>query len=185
MNIAICARRALPSASFWRRFTTKNGFTPRPATCRRVRSQSRNQQQQGSRFAAAHRMSFLRHREIYPSDGDASLTASVPAHRLDEFPAGYSSADCSPAVGYRTGGPDNQARNRPRAARRATLIRPERRQLRPRTHWCFHKPDQQCGSGPRAQYSDDPHASSKREGSRLGDYLSCRAQAARGQTRRK
>jgi hypothetical protein len=35
-------------------------------------------------------MSFLRHREIFPSDGGASLAANAPAHRLDEFPAGYS-----------------------------------------------------------------------------------------------
>src|SRR5713226_9425603 len=42
-------------------------------------------------------MSFLRHLEIYPSDGDATRVNRVPAHRLDEFPAGYSSAGCSPA----------------------------------------------------------------------------------------
>jgi hypothetical protein len=42
-------------------------------------------------------MSFLRHREIFPSDGGASPAANAPAHRLDEFPAGYSSAGCSPA----------------------------------------------------------------------------------------
>lgn len=35
--------------------------------------------------------------EIYPSDGDAGCHANVPAHRLDEFPVGYSSAGCSPA----------------------------------------------------------------------------------------
>jgi hypothetical protein len=43
-------------------------------------------------------MSFLRHREIYPSDGNASIVAGAPAHRLDEFPAGYSSAGCAPAL---------------------------------------------------------------------------------------
>src|ERR1700682_845977 len=42
-------------------------------------------------------MSFLRHPEIFPSDGGASLAANAPAHRLDEFPAGYSLAGCSPA----------------------------------------------------------------------------------------
>ncbi len=42
-------------------------------------------------------MSFPRHREIYPSDGDAVVSGRAPAHRLDEFPAGYSSAVCSPA----------------------------------------------------------------------------------------
>lgn len=45
-------------------------------------------------------MSFLRHAEIYPSDGGLGEAASAdgsPAHRLDEFPAGYSWAGCSPA----------------------------------------------------------------------------------------
>ena len=42
-------------------------------------------------------MSFFRHREIYPSDGGAGFAANAPAHRLDEFPASYSSASCSPA----------------------------------------------------------------------------------------
>src|SRR5258708_6833429 len=52
---------------------------------------------QGCRFAAAFCMSFLRHPEIFPSDGGARLAADAPAHRLDEFPAGYSLAGCSPA----------------------------------------------------------------------------------------
>ena len=43
-------------------------------------------------------MSFPRHQEIFPSDGGASPAANAPAHRLDEFPAGYSLAGCSPAV---------------------------------------------------------------------------------------
>ena len=42
-------------------------------------------------------MSFPRHPEIFPSDEDASR-ASVPAHRLDEFPAGYSLPGCAPAL---------------------------------------------------------------------------------------
>jgi hypothetical protein len=37
-------------------------------------------------------MSFPRHREIFPSDEDAGFAANVPAHRQDEFPAGYSLA---------------------------------------------------------------------------------------------
>jgi hypothetical protein len=57
-------------------------------------------------------MSFLRPREIFPSDGGASLAANTPAHRLDEFPAGYSLAGCAPAVKYQTEGLDKQARNR-------------------------------------------------------------------------
>ena len=43
-------------------------------------------------------MSLPRHREIFPSDGGASPAANASAHRLDEFPAGYSSAGCSPAL---------------------------------------------------------------------------------------
>jgi len=43
-------------------------------------------------------MSFPRHREIFPSDGGAGFAANAPAHRLDEFPAGYSLAGCSPAL---------------------------------------------------------------------------------------
>jgi len=42
-------------------------------------------------------MSFPRHREIYPSDGGSTAAGQAPAHRLDEFPAGYSLAGCSPA----------------------------------------------------------------------------------------
>ncbi len=42
-------------------------------------------------------MSFLRHREIYPSDGGTIVSGRASAHRLDEFPAGYSLAVCSPA----------------------------------------------------------------------------------------
>jgi hypothetical protein len=41
-------------------------------------------------------MSFLRHLEIYPSDGGASRKAGAPTHRLDEFPTGYSLAGWSP-----------------------------------------------------------------------------------------
>jgi len=33
-----------------------------------------------------------------PSDGNAGIVAAVPAHRLDEFPVGYSSASCTPAL---------------------------------------------------------------------------------------
>ena len=44
-------------------------------------------------------MSFFRHSEIYPSDGKGGPTelAGPPTHRLNESPAGYSSASCSPA----------------------------------------------------------------------------------------
>jgi hypothetical protein len=47
------------------------------------------------------RRSFLRHREIYQSDEQqserAQLLSHALAHRLDEFPVGYSLASCSPA----------------------------------------------------------------------------------------
>ena len=49
-------------------------------------------------------MSFLRHREIYRSDGlgfresgARSGGLHAPTHRFDEFPAGYSLAGCAPA----------------------------------------------------------------------------------------
>ena len=48
-------------------------------------------------------MSFFRQEEIYRSDGKDLKTngepaeTDSPAHRLDESPAGYSSAGCSPA----------------------------------------------------------------------------------------
>ncbi len=42
-------------------------------------------------------MSFPRHREIYPPMEAQTNTVSAPTHRLDEFPAGYSLAGCSPA----------------------------------------------------------------------------------------
>jgi hypothetical protein len=48
-------------------------------------------------------MSFLRHGEIYPCDEGDYGEGAIPsdhalAHRNDEFPAGYSSAGCSPAL---------------------------------------------------------------------------------------
>jgi len=48
-------------------------------------------------------MSFFRHAEIYRSDRKRGRRrkptgASFPDHRLDESPAGYSSAGCSPAL---------------------------------------------------------------------------------------
>ena len=47
------------------------------------------------------RLSFLRHQEIYQSDEQpserAQLLSYALAHRLDEFPVGYSLASCSPA----------------------------------------------------------------------------------------
>jgi hypothetical protein len=47
-------------------------------------------------------MSFFRHEEIFQSDGGSTVQGEPaetgpPDHRLDESPAGYSSAGCSPA----------------------------------------------------------------------------------------
>jgi len=62
-----------------------------------VRAGAARCSEKGGRCAAAYCMSFPRHREIFPSDEGANLAANAPAHRLDEFPAGYSSVGCSPA----------------------------------------------------------------------------------------
>src|ERR1035437_2329779 len=43
-------------------------------------------------------MSFLRHGEIFPSDGAPTLGSNAPAHRLDESPVGYSLTGWSPPV---------------------------------------------------------------------------------------
>ena len=47
-------------------------------------------------------MSFFRHREIFRSDVIRSVrerrNRRSPAHRLDEFPVGYSSPSCTPAL---------------------------------------------------------------------------------------
>src|SRR5439155_15612712 len=43
-------------------------------------------------------MSFKRHEEIYPNDRGADHKIDAPAHRSDEFPAGYSLTGCSPAL---------------------------------------------------------------------------------------
>jgi putative transposase len=52
-------------------------------------------------LSATMELSFSRDGEIYPSDaiecGEKADPASPPAHRLDESPAGYSLAGCSPA----------------------------------------------------------------------------------------
>jgi hypothetical protein len=43
-------------------------------------------------------MSFLRHGEIFPSDGAPTLESNAPAHRLDESPVGYSLTGWSPPL---------------------------------------------------------------------------------------
>jgi transposase InsO family protein len=49
-------------------------------------------------LAATLKLSFSRHEKIYQSDGQAGAASwLLPSHRLDESPAEYSSASCSPA----------------------------------------------------------------------------------------
>lgn len=55
-----------------------------------------------SATSQAAKMSFFRHEEIFQSDGGSTVQGEPaetgpPDHRLDESPAGYSSAGCSPA----------------------------------------------------------------------------------------
>ena len=63
--------------------------------------QSLGEFERRSRFRGA-TMSFFRHAEIYRSDRNRGrrrkpTEVGLPDHRLDESPAGYSSAGCSPA----------------------------------------------------------------------------------------
>ncbi len=63
-----------------------------------VRARCAGTNPQGGRCAASFLMSFLRHGEICHFDEGAIPLDRAPAHRNDEFPAGYSSAGCSPAL---------------------------------------------------------------------------------------
>lgn len=90
-------RRICRFASSWRKSTTKSDFTLRSGMCRPRSSKPVSRHSKRRPLRGAFCMSFNRHREIYPFDEDASMT-SVPAHRLDEFPVGYSLAGCAPAV---------------------------------------------------------------------------------------
>jgi hypothetical protein len=130
-------------------------------------------------------MSFPRHREIFPSDGGASPAANAPAHRLDEFPAGYSSAGWSPPVEYQTGSSGQRGKEQSCFQRVCTLIDALRPQQRPRAQWCFRKPDHQCGSGPRAQCSDDRLVSNEARMISFGRLLFRTARADAGQMRRR
>jgi len=53
-------------------------------------------EQHGCRYAAAFWVSFPKHPEIFPSDGGETTRANAFAHRLDEFPVGYSLEGWSP-----------------------------------------------------------------------------------------
>ena len=63
-------------------------------------------EQAAGKLVSGASMSFFRHEEIYRSDREdlkngKSAEANSPAHRLDESPAGYSSAGCSPRARLR------------------------------------------------------------------------------------
>ena len=113
-------------------------------------------------------MSFIRREEIFRPMWDSSwrslgaTTAAAPTHRLDEFPAGYSSAGWSPPVVYQTIRLDKEARNSVRLASDwgTTVVAP-RPQQRPRAQWCPTSPTTSVVSGPRAQCSDDKIASTE------------------------
>lgn len=71
-----------------------------------------------------------------------------PAHRLDEFPVGYSLASCSPVWGCA----DRQGRQGTRENRVSKANR------KPSLQWCSPSPFLQCGSRFRDQDSGDvPH----------------------------
>ena len=83
-NPGTCASTTMPNLAYkpsWRKI-----FPATPGNQNRCR------------FAALFLMRFKRHSEIYPNDRGADETADAPAHRLDEFPAGYSLTGCSPAA---------------------------------------------------------------------------------------
>ena len=81
---------------FLERSTTRSASTQRSAICRRLPSNETwkpaTRMLRGDSF-----MSFPRHPEIYPPMEAQTNAVGVPAHRLDEFPTGYSLAGCSPA----------------------------------------------------------------------------------------
>jgi hypothetical protein len=74
-------------------------------------------------------MSFLRHLEIFPSDEDETLSGSALAHRLDEFPAGYSSTGCSPVWGHMAHGQNVEGTQRHNGGAGV-------RGCRPSLQWC-------------------------------------------------
>src|SRR4051794_9800510 len=88
-----------PFICSWNRSTMNGGYIPPFGMFRRRdRAKTHGAKHCGGRGAAAFFLSFLGHQEIYPSDGGASIEASAPAHRLDEFPPGFSAAGWSPPL---------------------------------------------------------------------------------------
>lgn len=65
--------------------------TPPSGICRRQSSSGISRRRtRRSPLRGSFPYEFPRHQEIYKSDGGASIEARAPAHRLDEFPSGYS-----------------------------------------------------------------------------------------------
>jgi hypothetical protein len=78
-------------------YTDLAALRARLLAARGVRGEPRDPDLQGGRCAAIFLMGFPRHKEIFPPMRASTLTVNAPAHRSDEFPAGYSAAGCSPA----------------------------------------------------------------------------------------
>jgi hypothetical protein len=96
MSTGICRKLIARFMCSSNRSTMNGGYTPLSGICAGgVRAETCGSKHRGGRYAAAFFVSFLRHQEIYPSDEGASIQASAPARRLDEFPTGYSSAGWS------------------------------------------------------------------------------------------
>jgi hypothetical protein len=120
-------------------------------------------------------MSFLRHWQIYHPMWSFSLCRGralqrpPPASSSDEFATGYSLAGCTPAWG-----------TRPViwTIRKGTGIgvrsySPERRQLRPRAHWCLSSPTCSVVLDPVLNTVMTSAVERDCGGSRLGDYFVC------------
>jgi hypothetical protein len=89
---------------------------------------------------------------------------------------GYSSAGCTPAVKHQTTGLDKTVRNKDRVG----WSRPfGGGKLRPRAHWCYHKPVLQCGPGSCDQIRDDAESRDSSEVSTISfrRILACTARA--------
>src|SRR6185312_719044 len=103
-NTATCPTHFVHSAASLRRSTTKSGCTRPWAICRLPNSRPIYRERTTVRrpLRGSFRMSFFRHREIFRPDVIRSVrerrNRRSPAHRLDEFPVGYSSPSCTPAL---------------------------------------------------------------------------------------
>ncbi len=107
----IWRRRKQVFKGFWSKFTIRSGFTPRSGTCHRwsLRPLLTRRKWRPLRgglldefFQALGNLSLRSSRPLRGYQSDVSrvvrerCTHRPRPHRLDEFPAGYSSAGCSP-----------------------------------------------------------------------------------------